>query len=201
MGSYKQSIGALYLFAAALSGQRLIGQNVTLKEQQILNECIASVSGDASSVVSKAVDEYISDNMYCFCNSNTKMLMDLYGVYSMDSYFHDLIFHGMTEGEDIPTDKANVFKASTFKLFPNLVEVEVWVSDWFRLNLLSLLSVLNELVVPPSFQVIKLREGGYFWLKDALNDVVKEQYAVSGWHIEYQRIGIMDWLFITKSNE
>ena len=75
--SYKQSIGALYLFAAALSGQRFIGRNVTLKEQQILNECIASVSGGASNVVSKAVDEYITDNMYCFCKSNTKMLLVL----------------------------------------------------------------------------------------------------------------------------
>ena len=39
------------------------------------------------------------------------------------------------------------------------------------------------------------------WLKDALNDVVKEQYAVSGWNIEYQCIGDDDWLFITKINE
>ena len=63
--SYKQSIGALYLFGAALSGQFGIGQNVTLKEQQILNLCIESVSGGDSNVISKAVDQYITDNFYC----------------------------------------------------------------------------------------------------------------------------------------
>ena len=129
------------------------------------------------------------------------MLLDLSFVYKMDSYFHHLIFYGMKSGYDIPTDRTNVFKASIFNLFPNLVEVELWVRDEYRLNLLSLLSVLNELVVPPSFQVIKLRDGWCFWLKDALNDVVKEQYAVSGWNIEYQWIEYVDWLFITKINE
>merc|ERR1712110_849537 len=101
--------------------------------------------------------------------------MNLPFVHRMDSYFHDLIFYGMTESWNIPTDRTNVFKASIFNLFPNLVEVELWVGVWYRLNLLSLLSVLNELVVPPSFQVIKLRDWQCKWLKDALNDVVKEQ--------------------------
>ena len=150
------------------------------------------------------MDEYIIDNMYCFGNSNTKMFMVLGDVYLMDSYFHDLIFYGMTKSKDIPTDRTNVFKASIFNLFPNLVEVELWVWNEYRLNLLSLLSVLNELVVPPSFQVIKLRDQRGKWLKNAFFDdeSVKEQYAVSGWNIEYQDIQkkylTEQWLFITK---
>ena len=83
--------------------------------------------------------------------------------------------------------------------------MELWVWDQFRLNLLSLLSVLNELVVPPSFQVIKLRDSGYpKWLKAAFNDIgnVKEQYAANGWNIEYQQIDGANkgeqWVFITK---
>merc|ERR1712003_272242 len=108
----------------------------------------------------------------------------------------------MTKSTDIPTDRTNVFKASIFNLFPNLVEVELWVFGEYRLNLLSLLSVLNELVIPPSFQVIKLRNIGGSWLKAAFNDIenVKEQYAANGWNIEYQQIG-WDWVFITKINE
>ena len=79
------------------------------------------------------------------------------------------------------------------KLFPNLVEVELWVPRYYRLNLLSLLSVLAESTFPPSFQVLKIKcYGG--WLKRAFNRItnIKEQFAAKNWEIENDG----KWIFI-----
>ena len=134
-----------------------------------------------------------------------KMHLSLNYVNGMGSYFQNLLFHGMSESTNIPKDRTNVFRASIFNLFPNLVEVELAVS-YFAFNPLSLLSVLNELMVPPSFKVIKLRDWSQRskWLKKAFDDVgnVKEEYAANGWNIEYQQIDGQfkgeQWMFITK---
>ena len=59
--------------------------------------------------------------------------------------------------------------------------------------------MLNQFVIPPSFQVIKLSDV----VKEAFNNNgdVKAKYAANEWNIELQRIdnsGLEDWVFITK---
>merc|ERR1712242_470095 len=88
----------------------------------------------------------------------------------------------VARAEDIPKDNSNILRPDLLELFPNLVEVELLVSDEYRLNLLSLLSVLVESTFPSSFQVLKILdadEDGYTWLKDAFDSIpnVKEQFA------------------------
>lgn len=84
------------------------------------------------------------------------------------------------------------------------MEVELWPYD-YPLNLLALLSVLNELVVPCSFKVIKIREypAGTKWLLEHLKSIpnVEEQYAAKNWIIEQDCIkGTGDWIHIKRNS-
>ena len=200
--THRQSIGALYLFAAALSGQKMgYGLTVEKEEKQILDFCFKNVSGDISAAAPKGVDGYIMDSVYCFRQRTTKMKLALDSIYRMGPYFKNLIFYGMTESEDIPSRRTNIFRSSIFNLFPNLVEVELVVGHCYRLNLLSLLSVLNELVIPSSFKVIKFRDWSVEkWLNDHFKSIpnVKEQFAAKNWVIEQERMWIDDDIFIKK---
>ena len=71
-----------------------------------------------------------------------------------------------------------------------------------RLNLLSLLTVLSELVIPPSFKVLKIRARGNSWLKDAFNSTpnVEEEYEKNGWIITQETLKVggfdKDWVSI-----
>ena len=113
------------------------------------------------------------------------------------------MFYGVSKTEDIPEDKSNVFRADLFALFPNLVEIELWTS-WggcYPLNLLSLLSVLNEADIPPSFQKLRIRDARRRWIERAVSAVpdVEEQFEAKGFLFEaevpqYAR----HWITITR---
>merc|ERR1712190_520959 len=96
---------------------------------------------------------------------------DLDGVSGLGASFLNLIFYGVSDTMDIPEDKSNVFRADLFALFPNLVEIELWTSfiGCYPLNLLSLLSVLNEADIPPSFQRLRMRDYFGKWTKRAVS--------------------------------
>ena len=137
----------------------------------------------------------------------------------MGPYFQNLIFYGMSERARIPSGRTNIFRSSIFNLFPNLVEVELEVDKRCRLNLLSLLSVLNDSVIPSSFKVIKIREkeieygddtrafhgASRKWLIDHFKSIpnVKEQFAAKNWVIKHDSLEedkgrVLDWIFIKK---
>ena len=98
--THQTSIRALYLFAAALSGQWARGQTVAREEKEILDFCLKNVSGDVSTAAPKAVDKYVMDSVYCFCERTTKILLNLYWIYEMGPYFKNLLFYGMSQGQD-----------------------------------------------------------------------------------------------------
>merc|ERR1712157_554770 len=104
----------------------------------------------------------------------------------LDPSLQNLVCFGVTQSMDIPEDNTNIFRPDLLELFPNLVEVELWVYSDYRLNLLSLLSVLAESTFPPSFQVLKIWDRSdrrFKWLKESFNRIpnVKEQFAAKNW--------------------
>ena len=75
----------------------------------------------------------------------------------VDEAFQELIFYELSETKEIPNDRTNIFRADLFSLFPNVVEVE-FLTKYHPLNLLSLLSVLEEAVISPSFKKLRISE-------------------------------------------
>ena len=108
----------------------------------------------------------------------------------------ELFLCGYSKGSDIPNDKSNVFRADLFSLFPNVKQVELWTSSSYPLNLLSLLSVLDEADIPPSFQTLRIKGQG--WIKRAYAAVpnVSEQFAAKNFVIKMETIKNEDWIVI-----
>merc|ERR1712154_38710 len=120
-------------------------------------------------------------------------LVHLGVVSGLSASFLNLMFYGVSETEDIPEDKSNVFRADLFALFPNLVEIELWttsVYDCYPLNLLSLLSMLNEADIPPSFQRLRIRDIRQKWIERAVSAVpdVEEQFEAKGFLFEAETV-------------
>ena len=115
--TYTRSIGALYLFAVAISGQSTWGMTATKKEVEILDFCFKHVSGlygDIPSVAPQGVDEYIMDCVHCFIQRTTKLHLWLSQIYMLGSFIRNFIFYGMSNEAGIPTNKSNLFRTSIF---------------------------------------------------------------------------------------
>merc|ERR1719242_1364310 len=59
---YHRSIGALYLFGAALSGQEMYGMKVKEKDVKILDFCFQHLRNEAAAERPKCVDDYVLDS-------------------------------------------------------------------------------------------------------------------------------------------
>ena len=147
----------------------------------------------------KGVDDFVLENVYSFAQSKTKIFLDPFRMSSVDEAFQELIFYGLSKTEEIPNDKTNIFRADLFSLFPNVVEVELW-TDGYPLNLLSLLSVLNEADIPPSFQRIRIMDELNWWIEGAVSAVpdVEEQFAAKGFLFETETVKDAKWINIQK---
>ena len=143
------------------------------------------------------MDDYILDSVYSVCQNKTKISLILYDTLQICASMQDLLYYAVSGNKEIPTDRTNLLRSSLFNLFPNLVELHLWVNDECRLNLLSLLSVLDELVVPLSF--IKISDTNS-WLKDAFASIpdLTAKYAAKKWDIEYRKVQEKDWIFIKQ---
>ena len=118
----------------------------------------------------------------------------------------ELIFYGLSETKVIPNAKTNIFRADLFSLFPNVVEVELWTWNGpYPLNLLSLLSVLEEAVISPPFKRLRIQDGDWhheMWIKEAFLAIpdVEEQFAAKNFIIKMETIGRgyakKDWIDI-----
>ena len=203
---YSKTFPALWLFGAALAGQLDGGSEAKDGDVEILDFCLKHVLGAPLPPKPKCVDEYVLDNVYCFCQNKTKVLLDVEEVASLRDSFGNLIFYGTAFGPFVPDDNSNIFRSILFELFVNLVEIELWVFAGHRVNLLSLLSVLDESVIPSSFKLLKIQDiSKGRCLKDHFDAIpdVKEQYAAKQWSIEFETIRDKDgreddWIFIQQ---
>merc|ERR1712083_148906 len=159
---YRRSLGALYLFDAALSGQNMEGTNLKKKEIEILDFCTKHAL-------------------------NEKLRSKPQGV--------EYIYDG-----DIPSDRTNIFRPILFQLFPNLVEIEM-DNYSHALNLLSLLSVLEESAIPQSFKVLKVKDEHMIWLKRAVEAVpdIEKQFKAKGWKLEFKSMENGHWIFVSRA--
>ena len=198
--SYRQSIAALYLLDAALTGQYMGKMEVKKEDIEILDFCIKHALNQELPPKPKYVDEYVLNCVYSFCQNKSKMVVFPYCMQNDDIFLKELIFPKFLKTKTVPEDNTNIIKPILFKLFPNLVEVEL-KNDDYAMNLLSLLSVLAECAISDSFKALKVRDGKAKWMKKALDSIgdIKEQYGAMGWNIEYKQMGYYDWIFITKS--
>ena len=111
--------------------------------------------------------------------------------------FHELIYYNISDDVIYPEDRTNLFRSDVFELFPNLLEVEIW-ADEFPLHLLSLLSLLQELEIPRSFQNFTIRDWRQDWLREAFVDIpdIKQLFAQNGWDIHFETLYSVDWVYI-----
>ena len=116
--------------------------------------------------------------------------------------FQNLIFYGLSKTKVDPNDKTNMFRADLFSLFPNVVEVELWAGS-YSLNLMSLLSVLGDASLSPSFKQLKIRDGKHSkWIKKAFSAIpdIEEQFATKKFVIKMETVkdrqGERDWFVI-----
>ena len=77
-------------------------------------------------------------------------------------------------------------------------------NSYHALNLLSLLSVLEESAIPQSFKVLKVRDVWRTWLKRAVEAVpeIEKQFEAKGWKLEFKAIPgehrDKHWIFVSK---
>ena len=183
--NYRQSVNALYLFDTALSGKGADG--VSKEHIEILVFCLKYLRNEPLPPKPKEVDEFVLDNFYAFSQNKSKLVLYPRGMSGVDAVFQKLIFYGMKNDEySIPNDNTNIFRSDLFCLFPRITEVELWTRFGYRLNLLSLLSVLAEADIPPSFRRLRIGDSGQKWIKksfDAIPDI-GEQYKAKGFVIK-----------------
>merc|ERR1719474_939328 len=94
----------------------------------------------------------------------------------MKAALKETIFYRFARIKVVPEDNSNVFRSELFRLFPNLVEIELWTTHsgeavkqkrFFPLNPVSLLTMLSESTIPSSFQFLKIRDRAQKWAKHA----------------------------------
>ena len=119
--------------------------------------------------------------------------------------FQKLIFYGIKKDYDsIPNDNTNIFRSDLFCLFPRITEVELWNDNGYRLNLLSLLSVLAEADIPPSFQRLRIRDYGQQWIKKTFSAIpdIEERYKAKSFVIKTETTEVLrhitctDWIVV-----
>ena len=202
--AYRESIGALYLFDVAFTGQEMGKTKVDESQKEILDFCIKSALNQPIPPQPIAVDQYVLDNFYCFRQKKTKLVLNPFRMNKNDEYLTNLLFYGISSSKEVPKDNINIFRPFLFELFPNMVELVLWLNNGYALNFLSLLSVLEEAatVIPQSFEVLKVHETALYnaqkWMKTAFEAIpdIKEQFAAKNWLIEMDET--KKWIFIKR---
>ena len=120
-----------------------------------------------------------------------------------DRRLTDFVMHNVKKQKvaDISEDFTNVLKPRIFALFPNLQHITIVDMDsGFASNLLSLLSVLCDAVLPPSFETLIIKDGSGKWLKSVFSKEIEGQFEEKKLHIELQTEKGMnsneDWVVI-----
>ena len=199
--AYRQSVRALYLFDAVLSGQFLNKtKEVDETERGILDFCIQTALNETVSEMPVAVDSYVLDNFYCFQQNKRKILLRPSYLNEKDDYLKNLIFYGVSHSSKVPKDNTNIFKPFLFKMFPKMVELVMWMAYGYAVNLLSLLSVLESAVIPQSFEMLKVHDQYGMWMKSAFEAIpdIKDQFDAKGWNIEMDKKG--KWISIKQKS-
>merc|ERR1712154_238705 len=95
--------------------------------------------------------------------------------------------------EDISEDNTNILKPLIFELFPKLQQITVVSSSLYRcfaFNLLSLLSVIDETVLPASLSSLVIKgtrpDKSGEWLKSVYCDESAEQFAAKNLWTKFQ---------------
>ena len=73
--SYAQSMSVLYMFDAVLSGLALGQIRSTKKQLAILKSCLEYIRSGSIQMKHRAVDDYVLDNVYSFCQRKTKIYL------------------------------------------------------------------------------------------------------------------------------
>ena len=108
--NYRRSMTALYLFAAALTGQDMSGMKVKKEDVEILAFCLKHVRNEELPPKPQCVDEYVLDSLYCFTQSVTKLHVDMVEVNRFSVAFQELIFYGLSWTRVIPKDESNLIR-------------------------------------------------------------------------------------------
>lgn len=200
---YRKSLAALYVLDAVFTGQEVNVKDVNAEVLRMIDFSIKYSLNEKEIPPKPAyVDNFVLDNLYSFCQKKTKVHLRSIEFKSLPRSLKDMLFYGFRSTIRVPSyeyDRTNIFRVNLFKLFPHLVELQLYVND-NALNLLSLLSVLDEAVIPQSFEVLKLEDEGNYWMRKAFEAIpdVQEQYRAKKWSIELQHIGKSHWIFIRK---
>ena len=195
---YRKSVFTLWLFDAVLTGQsRLEGMKANFK---ILDFCLKHIRNEALPPKPKSVDDYVLDNMYSFCQSKTRISLNLQNLSRADRNLQKTVCfgdNGLVFSSNIPKDNTNIFRHDVLKLFPNLVKMELSVFSHYKVNLVSLLSVLAGSAIPPSFKELKIVDAGYpKWLEETFMSIpnLKRQFAAKNWQIKSDG----NWIYINS---
>ena len=137
------------------------------------------------------MDDYILDSVKAFCAKKRKLTLSMFELGKLHDSLQNMIFYGLSESESIPSDRTNIFRSELFVQFPNVVQIDMETMgyrDGYPINLLSLLSVLDETNIPDCFQVLRVGEGdgyGRGWVEGAMKAIpdIIEQFTAKNWNI------------------
>ena len=198
---YRHSLAALFLFDGMLTRQKIRARDVTDEHVRILEYCIKRTLNEKELPQKpQCVDQFVMDNVHAFCQRKTTVKLSSLNLNKkVPETFSNLVFCGRSETYQVPADRTNIFQPVLFSLFPNMVELQLF-TNLYVINLLMLLSVLEDAVIPESFQVLKLEDYIKRWMKSAFEDIpnIEEQYREKGWSIEFETIAQSDWIFIKR---
>ena len=215
---YRKSTKALYFLDAILSGMSVGTHRAIIVDEKVIRFALAlleSILSADRSPEEPEIDGYVMDNLYCWRQSKTKVNI-IIGAFIKYSLLMDFFFCGVEERWDVAEDRCNVISPILFDIFPNLVEIELWTRQWgvsCPFSLMSLLSVLNESQIPPSFQKLAIRDQApsFGWNRVLINhfdaaEDIQQQYAANGWNIEKAQNHsgkgslrrVFDWIYIQK---
>ena len=114
--SYRQSIAALYLLDAALTGQNMEQMEVKKEDIEILDFCIKHALNQELPPKPKYVDEYVMGCVYSFCQNKTKITGYPIGLKEVDSFLKDLVFTKFVRTEKVPDDNSNIIRIPTVRV-------------------------------------------------------------------------------------
>ena len=192
--NYKRSMDAFWKFDAILSGQRPM--EVSARDVVILDSAIASALGEPFAA-NPNIDADVLDNFFAFTRHKTHIVLYLRELDREEMHnikeLTDFVMHNikMQYVANIPDDDTNVLKPRIFELFPNLQQITIDGTSIegtdgtsFGFNLLSLLSVLCDAVIPASFETLVIKDAERYWLKSAFSKEIRREFAYKKLRIE-----------------
>ena len=206
--NYSRSMDAFWKFDAILSAQeRMCKVEVSARNVSIVGSAMCSALGEPFAA-NPNCDAYALDNFFAFTRHKTQILLNLYSLNQMkDRRLTDFVMHNVEKqsAADISEDFTNVLKPRIFALFPNLQHITITSASDFALNLQSLLSVLCDAVLPPSFETLIIKDNYGEWLKSAFSKEIEGQFDEKKLHIELQTekgpYSNEDWVVVSHSCE